>query len=312
MWQLPELGNNSDDTALLTLRDYVRWAATRFIEADLFFGHGSDNPFDEAATLLFHLLHIPHERSETYLDCRLTTVERQVIAETVALRISKRLPAAYLTHEAWFAGYSFYVDERVLIPRSPIAELIEAGFAPWLEPDRIHKILDLCTGSGCIAIAAALHLEEVTVDAVDISPQALAVAEKNRLRYELTRRVNLIESDLFNKLTGRRYDLIVSNPPYVDQLEMQILPHEYRHEPRIALEAGKDGLDIVRIIVANAAGYLNPKGVLIVEVGNSVAQFGTAFPDLPVIWLEFERGGEGVFLITREQLIASQYSHIKS
>ncbi|MBF0470997.1 MAG: 50S ribosomal protein L3 N(5)-glutamine methyltransferase, partial [Gammaproteobacteria bacterium] len=236
IWRTEQLQDNSSSVGLVTLRDFIRWGGTRFAEAQLHFGHGSDNPLDEAAALVLYLLHIPHERSEAYLDAVLTEVERRAVEEVFQLRIEKRLPAAYITHEAWFAGLSFYVNEDVLVPRSPIAELIEAGFAPWIDPKRVNRVLDLCTGSGCIAIATAYAFPEAEVDATDISNQALEVAKENRSRHDLSDRLNLIHSDIYERLQGKRYDVIVTNPPYVDDLEMQILPKEYRHEPRIGLE----------------------------------------------------------------------------
>jgi ribosomal protein L3 glutamine methyltransferase len=290
---------------LRSLRDFIRWGASRFNQAGLVFGHGTDNAIDEAATLVLHALHLPSELHPDWLDGRLTPVERTAVTELLERRIRERKPAAYLTREARFAGLDFYVDERVLVPRSPIAELIEAGFAPWLarEPARI---LDLCTGSGCIAIACAYRFPEAEVDATDVSADALAVAAVNRERHHLEHRLRLIEADVYNGLDGAGYDLIVSNPPYVDAGEMAALPAEYRAEPAGGLAAGDDGLEVVRRILAGAAARLSPEGVIIVEVGNSAPVLATAYPEVPFLWLDFERGGDGVFLLNAEEVRTHQ------
>ncbi len=288
---------------LRSIRDLIRWGMSRFNEADLFYGHGTDNALDEAAYLVLFALHMPPQPGDAYLETRLTESERRAAAELIARRIDERQPAPYLTHEAWFAGLPFYVDERVLIPRSPVAELIEAHFEPWIDSSRVDSILDLCTGSGCIAIACAEAFPFASVDGADLSADALEVAAINRERFGLDERLDLVQSDLFNSLKGRRYDVIISNPPYVDAEDMAALPDEFRHEPELALAAGDDGLDLVRIMLREAPKHLEEGGILICEVGNSAPALEAAYPQLPFVWLEFERGGEGVFLLTREQLL---------
>jgi len=288
---------------LETLQDFIRWGGCLFIEHDLFFGHGTDNGFDEAKLLACHALNLPWDASPAFLNARLTLDERDRVRNLFKQRILTRKPAAYLTGEAMFAGLNFYVNEDTLVPRSPIAELIVQGFAPWVEPDSVERVLDLCTGSGCIGIASLQHLPNATVDLVDISPQALVVAERNIARYELQDVARTVESDLFSALNGQRYDLIVSNPPYVDAIEMTALPAEYQAEPALGLAAGDDGLDLVRKILAQAADHLTENGVLVVEVGVSQYYLELAYPDLPFYWFEFEQGGEGVFAINRSELV---------
>lgn len=288
---------------LRTMRDFVRWAASRFQEAGLVFGHGTDNALDEAAALVLHALHLPMDLAAAWWESRVTAEEAEAIMVLVRRRILERQPLAYLTREAWFAGLPFYVDERVLVPRSPIAEAIQQRFGPWLQADEVERVLDLGTGSGCIAIACAYAFYEAEVDAVDVSAEALEVARTNVARHHLQERVHLVQSDLFEALPAERvYDLIVSNPPYVDARDMRELPPEYRHEPRLGLAAGEDGLDLVRRILRQARSRLTEQGVLVVEVGNSAPALEAAFPEVPFVWLEFEHGEGEVFLLTAEQL----------
>ncbi len=268
----------------------------------VYFGHGTDNALDESAWLVSHAAGLPVDFADEELERPLTPQQQQAVVSLLRQRVEKRLPLSYLIHEAWFAGHRFYVDERVLVPRSPIAELIGAQFRPWIRADKVQRVLDLCTGSGCIAIATALAMPEVEVDAADVSAEALEVARINVKQYGLEERVRLIRSDLFSGLAGKQYDLIVSNPPYVDAGEMAALPEEYRAEPALGLAAGEDGLALVLPMLQQAAEYLNPEGVLFVEVGNSAEALARLFPAVPFTWLEFAAGGEGVFMLSAEQL----------
>lgn len=286
---------------LLTIRDFLRWGASEFIAAKLFYGHGTDNPWDEAEQLVLHAIHMSPPLGEEWLDARLTLAERKKVVANLARRIQERVPAAYITGQAWFAGLPFAVDERVLVPRSPIGELIQKRFEPWLmnEP---AQILDLCTGSGCIGIACAYAFPDAYVQLSDISFDALAVAEENIEQHGLGERVFAIQSDLFKGLQGQIFDLIVSNPPYVDAEDMASLPEEYHAEPELGLASGDDGLDFTRRLLAEAADYLSEQGMLLVEVGNSWPALEAAYPALPFTWIEFERGGHGVFVLTAADL----------
>ena len=298
---------------LVTLRDLIRWGTSQFNAAGLSFTQGMPTAIDEAVYLCLSALHLPPDFSVEYFDCVLTMDERLNVLDLFEQRIIQRKPSAYITNEAWFAGMSFYVDERVLIPRSPIAELIQQQFSPWIYPDQVNTILDLCTGSGCIAIACAEAFEHAQVDASDISADALAVAEINRHHYGLEGRVNLIESNLFESIPSKRYDVIVSNPPYVSEAEMEQLAAEFEFEPgSLALTAGKQGLDLVLPLLANAINYLTDDGILVVEVGYSQAALEKALPEVPFLWIDFEHGGEGVFMLTASQLQAHQYDFARA
>lgn len=285
------------DEPLQTVGDLVRWGASRLNESGRHFGHGTDNAADEARVLVFHALALDYDVPEYFYHARVTADERQRATDLIAARIERGCPAAYLTGEAWFAGLRFEVSEAVMVPRSPIAEMIANGFAPWSDPERLERVLDLGTGSGCIAIAIAAHLG-AQVDAVDVSAAALAVARRNVEAHGLAHRVRLFESDLYAALGGRRYDLIVSNPPYVGVESVARLPDEYTHEPQLAFEAGDDGLDIVMRILAGASEHLAPHGVLVCEVGESAELLAARAPHLPLEWVEFEHGGEGVFVVS--------------
>lgn len=295
----------ADLQALHTIRDLMRYAVSRFTAAQLFFGHGCDNAWDEAAYLICHALHLPGERLEAFFDARVLDEERVVVTALIDARVERRVPAPYLTHQAWLTGHAFYVDERVIVPRSFIAELLEDQLAPWVEdPDGVESVLDLCTGSGCLAILAALTFPQARVDAVDLSPDALQVAERNRTDYQLGERLELIESDLFSGLKKRRYDIIISNPPYVNGASMRELPPEYRAEPELALAGGEDGLDLVHTILAQAKSHLSPDGLLVVEIGHNRDELEAAYPELPFVWLETASGNEFVFLLQADDLPA--------
>jgi ribosomal protein L3 glutamine methyltransferase len=291
------------ESQLHTFRDLLRFSVSRFNEADLFFGHGSSNAYDEAAYLILHTLHLPPDQMETFLDARLTNMEISQVLGIVKRRALEKIPAAYLTHEAWLGDFSFYVDKRVLIPRSFIAELLREQLSPWVsDPSSVHSVLDLCTGSGCLAILLAHAFENATIDATDISDEALEVANKNVEDYDLNPRVHLLQSDLFGALEGRLYDLIISNPPYVNAESMASLPEEYRHEPRSALASGNDGLEATKEILKRAADYLTNEGMLIVEIGHNRAALEESFPQTPFTWLETSAGDGFVFMLTRDHL----------
>ncbi|MBJ7221407.1 MULTISPECIES: 50S ribosomal protein L3 N(5)-glutamine methyltransferase [unclassified Brenneria] len=287
---------------LHTIQDMLRWSVSRFNAANIYYGHGTDNPWDEAVQLVLPSLFLPLDIPEDMYASRLTSSERHRIVERVIRRVNERIPVAYLTNKAWFCGLEFYVDERVLVPRSPIGELISDCFGDLL-PKAPRHILDMCTGSGCIAIACAQAFPEAEVDAVDISNDVLAVTEQNIQQHGMEYCVTPIRSDLFRDLPAIRYDLIVTNPPYVDEEDMSDLPQEFRFEPELGLAAGSDGLKLVRRILACAPDYLSDDGVLICEVGNSMVHLIAQYPDIPFTWLEFDNGGDGVFMLTKDQLI---------
>jgi ribosomal protein L3 glutamine methyltransferase len=280
--------------------DAIAWAAARFRRAHLSYGHGTDNPVDEAAALVFHAAGWPHDSAPAAYRWALPCAARLELGRLVERRIRDRIPAAYLTGVTWFAGHEIRVDERVLVPRSPLAELIETEFRPFIDPGRVRRILDIGTGSGCIAIACAHVFARAEVDAADLSPGALEVAALNIRRHGLEGRVHPRLSNVYAGLGARRYDIIVSNPPYVPDADVRALPAEYHHEPALGLAAGGDGLDAVRAILAGARAHLAPRGILVVEVGDSAAAVERAWPKVPFLWLEFERGGGGVFLLTME------------
>ncbi|MDX1799678.1 MAG: 50S ribosomal protein L3 N(5)-glutamine methyltransferase [Marinobacter sp.] len=288
---------------LLTIRDCLRYASSRFAASDLFYGHGTDNVWDEAVQLVLRSVNLPLENNTLFLDARLVRAERQLILDRLERRIQERIPLAYILGEAWFMGLPFHVDERVLVPRSPLAECLQNRLQPWLGDQPVSRVLDLCTGSGCIGIAAALVFEDAEVDLADISDDALKVADSNIELHDVGDRVRTVHSDVFDGLKGR-YDVILSNPPYVDAGDLAAMPAEFHHEPALGLAAGEDGLDIARRILAKAAAHLNPGGLLVVEVGNSWPALEEAYPDLPFIWLEFEQGGDGVFLLHADDLVS--------
>ncbi len=295
---------SSATSELHTVRDFLRFAVSRFHQAELFFGHGSSVAYDEAAYLILHTLHLPLDRLEPFLDARLTSSERTEVLNIIQRRVEERIPAAYLTNEALLGEYSFYVDERVIVPRSFIAELLRQGMNPWIpDPEIVSAVLDMCTGSGCLAIVAAHEFPYAHVDAVDLSPDALEVAAINVADYELQNRVELIQSDLFSQLAGRKYDLIISNPPYVDAPSVAELPAEYLHEPKMSLGSGEDGLDATRIILEHAAEHLSDNGILVVEIGHNREILEAAYPNLPFTWLDVTAGDQFVFMLHRNDLL---------
>lgn len=288
---------------LLTLRDLIRYGVSRLNGAQVALGHGSDNAWDEAVYLTLHALHLPLDTLEPFLDARVLSEERNRVLELIDRRVTERLPAAYLTNEAWLRGHRFYVDQRVIVPRSPIAELLDEGLAPWVQDAlAVENVLDMCTGSGCLAILSALAFPYAHVDAVDVSPDALEVARRNVDDYGLADRLDLHESNLFDSVPPCQYDVIICNPPYVNSGSMDGLPQEYRHEPQLALAGGDDGMDLVRRILEAAPRFLRPEGVLVLEIGHERDFFEAAFPQLSPVWLDTEQASDQLLLLTREQL----------
>ncbi|MFP3182833.1 MAG: 50S ribosomal protein L3 N(5)-glutamine methyltransferase [Paraburkholderia sp.] len=286
-----------------TVRDLLRFAVTRFNQAELSFGHVSANAYDEAAYLVLHSLHLPLDLLEPFLDAKLTAAEIDTVLSVIERRATERVPAAYITQEAWMHGFRFHVDERVIVPRSFIGELLQDGLQPYVEdPEQVGAVLELCTGSGCLAILAAHAFPNADVDAVDLSKPALEVATRNVDEYKLDDRLALFEGDLFTPLPERRYDVIITNPPYVNAESMAALPPEYRHEPEMALAGGADGMDIVRRIISQARNWLTDDGVLVVEIGNERANVEAAFGGLDLVWLSTSAGDDNVFLIQAADL----------
>jgi ribosomal protein L3 glutamine methyltransferase len=292
---------------LETLRDWLRFAVSRFNQAGLSFGHGTANAYDEAVYLLLHTLHLPLDRLEPFLDAKLAGTERSELNAVLTRRVDERIPAAYLTREAWLGDFRVHVDERVIIPRSFIAELLPDRLAPYLpDPSQVKSALDLCTGSGCLAVLLAHAFTEADIDAVDVSPDALAVAQRNVSDYGLAGRINLIRSDLFDNLPAKSYDLIISNPPYVTTMDMEELPREYLHEPALALAGGDDGLDAVRTILRKAPQFMQPEGLLVVEIGHNRAAAETAFPRMPFVWMSTASSEDAVFVLKREAIVGGR------
>lgn len=290
-------------TDLSTMTDFMRWGASQFVQAGLSYSHGMSSPLDESVYLVLRTLNLPVDTPDVYWTSNLTTTEKKQVINTLSQRINERIPAAYITKEGWFAGLQFYVDERVLVPRSPIAEMVEAQFTPWVNPDEVESVLDLCTGSGCIGIACAYAFPMAKVDLADISEDALDVARINVDKHEAQHRVSVIHSDLFEGLSGKQYDIIVSNPPYVDAEDISDMSDEFQHEPELGLSSGNDGLECTRKILKQAADHLTDEGILVLEVGNSQYALTDEFPDLPFQWVDIERGGDGVFVLTKAQLV---------
>lgn len=289
--------------ALLTIRDWLRYSVSRLEQNGVFFGHGTDNAYDESVWLVMSALHLPLDTLDNFLDARITKEEAKNLAHLIERRVTERVPTAYLLREAWLKGFKFYVDERVIVPRSFIAELLEDGLGPWIEyPEMVESAADICTGSGCLGVLLAHAFPNATVDVVDISPDAIAVANINIKNYGLEDQITAVQSDMFSGLKGKKYDLIISNPPYVDAPAMSALPQEYRNEPQIALGSGIAGLDHTHILLNEAKKYLNDDGILVVEIGHNRDALLDAYPDLPFTWLDVESGNEFVFLLTKEQL----------
>lgn len=288
---------------LMTIRDWLRYAVSRFEHSDIFYGHGTDNSYDEAVWLIMSALHLPHDTLSNFFDAKLTTQERQHLADLIEKRVTQHIPTAYLVKEAWLRGYKFYVDERVIVPRSFIAELLENSLHPWVEfPELVSSAADICTGSGCLGILLAEAFPNAQIDVIDISPDAIAVSNINIARYGLQDQVQAVASDMFSALQGRRYDVIISNPPYVDAPSMASLPAEYRNEPQLALGSGADGLDHTHTLLKHAASHLNDEGMLVVEIGHNRDALHAAYPDVPFTWLETSGGDQFVFMLTKAQL----------
>lgn len=291
---------------LFTIRDWLRFTVSRFEESGIFYGHGTDNAYDEAAWLILSALHLPHDTLENFLDAVITGQERRHLAHLIERRVTERIPTAYLVREAWLRGFKFYVDERVIVPRSFIAELLEESLAPWIEfPEMVESAADICTGSGCLGILLAHAFPDAAIDVADISPAAISVANINIANYGLQEQVQAIQSDMFTALKGKTYDLIISNPPYVDAPSMATLPQEYRNEPQLALGSGLAGLDHTHTLLREAPKHLKEGGLLVVEIGHNRDALLEAYPDLPFTWLEVDAGNEFVFLLTKEQLVNS-------
>lgn len=304
---MSEIGIDESKAHLETAGDWIHWVEQRFQESGLCFGHGTDNAWDEAVHLVLHVLHLPLNSDKSVLSESVTSAAANAISKLAEARIETRKPLPYLIHEAWFAGLPFYVDERVIVPRSPFAEWLENHFNPWLDADSVTQVLDIGTGSGCMAIVAALAFPEAHIDAVDIDPNALEVAVINVNNYDLKNRITLYRSDCFVSLPAKQYDLIMSNPPYVSAQEMQTLPAEYLCEPPAALEANDEGLAIVLQILRGARAFLSENGILVIELGNTATTLQSRYPQVPFVWLEQERGGHGLLLITAKELAQLQF-----
>jgi len=295
-------------TNLHTIRDWLRYAVSRFENSDIFYGHGTDNSYDEAVWLIMSALHLPHDTLNNFLDARLTSEENQHLATLIEKRVTEHTPTAYLVKEAWLRGFKFYVDERVIVPRSFIAELLEDGLQPWVEfPEMVESAADICTGSGCLGILLAEAFPNAHIDVVDISPDAIDVCNINIGRYGLEHQVQAVQSDMFTALKGRKYDVIISNPPYVDAPSMAELPAEYRQEPQLALGSGVAGLDHTHTLLTQSAEYLNDGGILVVEIGHNRDALHEAYPELPFTWLDTSAGDQFVFMLTKEDLIEAGF-----